>query len=431
MQEIFNSKLKKRRSISADKAAYRLTFLALAMAAMPFTASAAAIMTEIMYDVSGTDTGREWIEIQNTGDSAIDLSTLKIFEANTNHKITALASSSIPSGSFAVIADNPDKFRADNPNFSGLLFDSAFSLSNDGETLSIRDESGADIDTVSYLPSWGAAGDAYSIQKSVTGVWVSGPTTPGLPTVVTQSFAPPGISEEPSVDLPTTNTTSILTQEDSDSLSVHSAQEIANTSGLKAEFEITAGRPRLGFVGAPLSFESRVKTSKGVAVGSRVRSLWSLGDGTQLFGDVISHAYMFAGDYVVIANSDSNGDHAVAKVSVKIVEPRVRLSLSPEGEAVVLNLDRGDLNIGGFIIADAARRFSIPPDTIIRANGSLKLSPALTKMRPPKEYIELIDPSGKAIAGVNVSVREPLILLPAGLDAEILKERLVHALQAH
>ena len=46
------------------------------------------LINEVMYDVEGTDTDREWIEVYNDGSESVDLSTYKLFEANTNHGLT-------------------------------------------------------------------------------------------------------------------------------------------------------------------------------------------------------------------------------------------------------------------------------------------------------------------------------------------------------
>src|SRR3989304_2670367 len=95
------------------------------------------LINEIMYDISGTDDGREWIEVYNAGLGDVDLSALKLFENETNHGITAVASAIVPAGGFAVIALDPEKFSVDWPEFPGLVFDSTFSLSNTGEDLAL------------------------------------------------------------------------------------------------------------------------------------------------------------------------------------------------------------------------------------------------------------------------------------------------------
>ncbi|HEU0080407.1 MAG TPA: lamin tail domain-containing protein [Candidatus Paceibacterota bacterium] len=434
MRGVFNNRIDRKRSVSADTAARRLAFLTVAFAAMPLGASAAAMFTEIMYDAPGTDAGREWIEVQNTGESAMDLSTWKLFEANSNHKIAAVSSPSLPAGGFAVIADNPDKFKADYPDFTGLIFDSAFSLSNSGETLVLRDASGADVDSVTYLPAWGAAGDGNSLQRSASGVWVAAPTTLGSPTIAMESSVPAAGPGATSSTTPEDDASPLSATDDpglgdgTGETSAHSGQEPITSEAAKPEFTVTVGRPRLGFVGAPLLFESKVKASKNLLPGTSVRSIWAMGDGAELFGPVVWHAYQYPGDYVVVANTDFWGQSAVAKTKVRIVEPHIKLSVLPSGAIELSNLDKGELNIGGFIIEDRTRRFVAARDTIILPRSSIRLSPSLTGIDAPQEYLRLADPSGKILSTIGLAPIEPSIALPPGLTSALLKERLIKAL---
>src|SRR3989344_6387567 len=90
---------------------------------LPVLARADVVINEIAYDIEGSDTDREWIEIWNNGSESIDLSSWKLNEADTNHALKILQGSPlIAPDAFAVIADNAERFLADNPGFSGSLF---------------------------------------------------------------------------------------------------------------------------------------------------------------------------------------------------------------------------------------------------------------------------------------------------------------------
>lgn len=145
---------------------------------LPLPAAAQVSITEIMYDLpEGSDSGREWIEVY--AHESIDLTTLKLVENGSNHVIKASSGSgSIANGQFAVIADNPTKFAADNPSYAGLVFDSAFSFNNDGESLSIATGDGV-IDEVVYTNA-SANGNGDSLQRSPGSVqFDAGIPTPG------------------------------------------------------------------------------------------------------------------------------------------------------------------------------------------------------------------------------------------------------------
>ena len=140
--------------------------LALAAFIMPQAAFAQAVITEIMYDPAGTDSGHEWIEVYNAGTSSIPLSNWKVYEGDANHNIVAASSGGmLAPDSYAVIAESAVKFESDYPEFTGQLFHSAFSLDNVGATIILRDKSLDDIDTVSYDSAWGGLGDGNSLQR--------------------------------------------------------------------------------------------------------------------------------------------------------------------------------------------------------------------------------------------------------------------------
>lgn len=143
---------------------------------MPISAHAQLVVTEIMYDVEGSDSGREWIEVQNVGANAVALASWRLLEGGVKHKI--VGKETIAPGSFAVIADNPAKFRTDWPEYSGPLFDSAFSLSNEGETLILLDP--ASVEASAAYQGSAAQGTGDSLQRDPSGsAFAAGSPTPG------------------------------------------------------------------------------------------------------------------------------------------------------------------------------------------------------------------------------------------------------------
>ncbi|MEN9621682.1 MAG: hypothetical protein RLZZ67_116 [Candidatus Parcubacteria bacterium] len=395
---------------------------------LPLQVFGQIVLTEIMYDVEGTDIGREWVEVQNTGSSAVDLSLWKFFEANTAHKLVPLGDTAVPPSGFAVITDNADKFKADNPGFSGPLFDSTFSLSNEGETLVIKDPAGADSDSVTYQPALGGAGDGTTLQKTTSG-WISAPRTPGSATTATES-APTSSTPATSTPIGTTEDTETSEAKDIptviDTLSTHSSQSVALVAQDKEEFQVTAGRSRLGFVGVPLIFEGKIKIAKNTSSGS-LQGVWSLGDGTEQTGDRVSHVYEFPGDYIVVLNSSLGNSSAVTKVKVRILDPQVGLALSGEHSVEIKNELNSELNIGGWILETASKRFIVPRDTLIAKKSAIKISLNVGGLYPVKEYVRFANPSGKILSTLYVSqVRksEPVVLLPDGIDSVLFMRKI-------
>jgi hypothetical protein len=103
-----------------------------------------------MYNPSGDDSGREWIEFYNNG-SSVNIEGWKLNEGNTNHGISVYQGSYlIEGGDFFVIAYNPEDFLLDYPDYNGKLFDSVFSLSNTGKYLSLKDCNLSLVDEFNY-----------------------------------------------------------------------------------------------------------------------------------------------------------------------------------------------------------------------------------------------------------------------------------------
>lgn len=152
---------------------------------------------EIMYDAPGSDEGKEWIEIKNEDTDAVDINTWKVYESGAHHSLSVVRGTGIISpGEYAVIADDADMFLSDNPSFSGTLFDSAYALSNDGESIAIKNGT-ITINEVSYASSTGARGDGKSIQK-INGVWNAAPPTPGAENILPNEYPQVDFSITPS-----------------------------------------------------------------------------------------------------------------------------------------------------------------------------------------------------------------------------------------
>lgn len=136
------------------------------------------MITEIMYDLPGSDSGREWIEVQNIGNSVTYPEELKLIESGTSHKITHSRGSKIlREGEYFIIASNISGFLEDNPMFYGNLFESSFSLNNSSEQVEIANHERI-LSSVTYDSDWGAHGDGFSLQKD-NSVWRVALPTPG------------------------------------------------------------------------------------------------------------------------------------------------------------------------------------------------------------------------------------------------------------
>lgn len=163
-------------------------------------------INEIMYDLDGTDTNREWLEVKNVGTLPADLSKWYLFSDNTKHTLVPESESIIPSGSYVVIVQNISQFKNDWPNYGGFLFDSSWTgFKNSGELISLKDSDLNIVSPVNFSSNQGGSGDGYSLQK-INGDWVGSKPTPGVENKLTPK-SKPSKKEDSNLKIPTTEIT--------------------------------------------------------------------------------------------------------------------------------------------------------------------------------------------------------------------------------
>src|SRR3989339_71089 len=125
------------------------------------------VFSEIMYDVEGSDVGKEWAEVYNFGSENLVVSDTWRFFDSSYHKISLYqGTSTIATNEFFVLADKPEQFLAQYPSFSGNLFDTVINLSNSSSTIALSFDEGISDGLVDYYEAgWGGGGDGYSLEK--------------------------------------------------------------------------------------------------------------------------------------------------------------------------------------------------------------------------------------------------------------------------
>lgn len=315
------------------------------------------IFSEIMYALEGADTGREWVEIFNNGSNTITPTEWRLFENGTNHKLTLVqGGNTLSPGGYAVIADNTEKFLTDWPNFSGVLFDSSFSLSNTGETLVLRDAELIDRDTVSYTSEWGALDDGNSLQYSES-AWSASAPTPGSGTLSITNGNSASVVEQ----APETNTSTNFPVEPKIFAFVYGENEV--TVGADAEFTGVG----LGLMEEPL-------------IGARY--LWNFGDGARKEGEVVLHHYRYPGTYVVVLDVSSGKYSATNRIVVTAFPAQVRVVDAHTDAITLRNDDSRELNLSWWVLEVFGKQFSIPEHTILLPKKEVTLASDVTDLSP-------------------------------------------------
>ncbi|MDB5266871.1 MAG: Lamin globular tail-like protein [Parcubacteria group bacterium] len=338
-----------------------------------------------MYDLLGSDSGREWIEIYNSGSTPITIGggsgsgSWRFGDNSGAHTLTLSAgSATLAAGEYAIIANDPSSngFLSDWPSFSGNIFKSSFSLPNTSATLSIKDGSGIVTDQISYTSSQGAGGDGNSLQNSSSG-WLSAAPTPGI--VSASTSAVPVATSTPDQDATsTTPQTTTSAKSSSGEASAHYGSASLSAVEPISKFEIGAGRDRLGVIGSPVEFKAEMKYT----YNGYMNFKWSFGDGAIGYGSQISHSYAYPGEYVVVLNASSLGGQAVSRASVKVMPVQFSITVATPERVEITNQSKSEVNLFGRALVTSGKTFVFPEDTILKAGQKISFSSSVTGIQP-------------------------------------------------
>lgn len=372
-------------------------FITIILLSTPVFSFAEIKINEIMYDLSGSDTGREWVEVHNSGTSEVDLSSWKFLESSSasNHSLTLIqGTASLSSGGLAVIVSDPTKFLIDWPGFSGTIFKASFSMNNTGSTLILKDGELNVKDEANYSSDQGALGDGNSLQKNGTN-WFVGAPTPGIQNISSGNSSN-GTSTESTNTNPSqsssTNSSAINT-----SNSTHSSPAPLSDSTPKITFEISAGRDRLTTIGNKLLFQGSVTKSDGISPNSIFYN-WSFGDGSVAQGKIVSHQYKFPGEYVVVLNAVSSDLESVSRINVKVISPQIYIS-KVIGGIEIWNKSSTEINIEGWSLSVSGKKFDFPKDTIIQGNKKVTFPDSIINLLGDKG--EMLNPLGDMVGSFD------------------------------
>lgn len=353
----------------------KFVFVLISLFLLPIVVNSQIIINEIMYNPDGSDTGREWIEIFNNGSETVNLTGWKLFEANVNHKINPAeegGSLDLPANGFGIIVDNVTKFGENHPSFNGIVFDSAYSLSNTGESLIIRDSDLNDIDSVTYTSDWGADGDANSLQL-VDNDWLA-----TNPTMGSQN----GLVENE--------------DEEENNQNEESSNQTESNSPTSQQIFADAGNDRNVIVGADSIFGGKAFGISNEPL-QNARYIWSFGDGNSGQGKNILHTYSHPGEYVVVLNVVS-GEYSASDRLIVIAQPAdiIISSVDLESNFVELyNKSKYELNLSWWRIKIGNDYFTLPKDTIILAGKKVKFSPQTAGLKISNiSQVSLLYPNG-------------------------------------
>jgi hypothetical protein len=347
-------------------------------------------INEIMYDLEGTDTNREWIELYNSSETAVDITEDWRFNDGSSHLMNNQEIFSIPANSYIILASNKDTFLSEHVGFLGIVIDTVMNLNNEGDILKILDATGSTIDTITYSSSQGANGDGNSLQL-INGVWKS-----ATPTTASQNY----------------NDTSQMSGDNNSNVST-------SDSLIQNKIEQTIIKTKIitkniAFIGIPLEFQANNLGYSGEIL-NYGRNFWNFGDGDskeQINNfNKFSHTYLYAGEYTVsleyYMNYYSEIPDAVNKITIDVVSPSVIISRVGDEKDFFIELKNNsdyEIDISKWILSSLNKTFIFPKNTIISNKSKIILSPKITNFTIGDEKnLKLSTPVGETIFDYGTS----------------------------
>ncbi len=336
------------------------------------SAHAQVQITEVMYDLEGSDNGQEWIEIYNLGPEIVPIDDWYFFEAGVNHVLYPQFEGGLPSGTRAVVVPQVEAAVA-----AGLpyVIKSSFSLANSGEYLAIHNEDRVPVDSVTYEAVDSASGTGNSLQL-VEGVWVAGVPTPG------RSNAGVGVTDPDSI-----LQTAINVPEDNQNQRDASREE--EYYGIVVEIpEQVLSRDSI-----PISIYGTRTTNGRTRTTQRGYYRVNMGDGRQIVDQQAldyMHTYEYPGSYRVVADyfssklsADAGEDPRATSVQIIHVDsPSVAIQDIDVRSGVVLKNNHSyEINLSGWDIAIAGKSIYTFPDFSFIETGSVLTIPFATHRR--------------------------------------------------
>ena len=374
----------------------RAAFIFLFICFFPVITKAQVEINEIMYDLEGADSGREWVEIFNNSTNEVNLSGWKFYDGS-NHVLNEPPKNGgkglliLSAYQYAVFADKAEIFVFEHPEYEGILIDTVVALNNTEGILKLFNKEGVEIDSVSYDKSIGANGDGNSLQK-INGDFKA---------------APPSMGKKNTAQTQKTNQNSdVNTDYNENDFSENNAAELLNQINNNKFFtekniKTFAGEDKTGVVGADIEFNGKsLGLNDEPLLDPNTRFVWNFGDGASKEGRVVRHVYSFPGDYIVFLNTASGKYSASDRLDARIIPNEIKISeISPFGLWLeIFNGSRQDIDISRWQINQENNFFIFPENTFIKKSGFLVVSKEILGfyLNPEKGTVKLLYSNGSA-----------------------------------
>lgn len=348
---------------------------------------AQASFLEIMFDPPSSDTGREWVLIQNVGEIDIPVKELFLYEEGVKHKVSAATSSLgvisqvIGPNEKGVIADNPSKFLLDYPNYQGAIFDSVFSLKNTGEILRLMWKEVV-VDEFTPPSPFAETGDGKIWQKQ-GGQWSTASSELGGVTLTSTS--------DPEVQ--------------------NVSEQASESNGAKGDdvgvwieqpmpkILVRASAPGVQTAGVASTFQA-YSSIKGKELTDGVRYYWNFGNGAVQEGVSVAYAYPIVGKYAVSVTAASDKLSSTHYQTIEVLKPALSFLEKVPGQRgwiVLKNNENTFVEISGYLLRSSQGQYALPPGTFLAPYGRMGITSQQVGFTID-ESLEIHYPNGEFLA---------------------------------
>jgi hypothetical protein len=389
------------------------------LCASPVHAASGLSISEIMFDPAGSDSGREWVEVYNGGSVDIDLAGHVLLTdglSSSKHSLVAQGTSVIAAGSYGVIVQDVAAFKADYPNYAGVLFDSSWTglTASSGKTIVVIDSQSAVLDSVAYDPSIGGANTGESLQKNASGAWNAAAPTPG-------SGAFSGSAQTENTGTPATASSETPAATSTASSGTSSVVSVASKQPTLSRMRVELSVPSRAVVGVPVTMSVKV-----YGYSDELRTFggthFAFGDGGARDGaasETVQYIYEHPGTYLVVLEYRANPFYrhdadVMARSTIEVSASSVSIGKRfSDGSLEITNTSDREADISGWIVAPASDPyastvFHIPSGTVVLSGKKILLSHKMTKFTvADAEKAELMLPSGAPSAVPDIPEASP------------------------
>ncbi len=363
---------------------------------MTKSVSATVFFSEIAWMGTTVSSTNEWIELFNDDDQSQSLDGWKIVSEDNNISIN-LSGTISAKGYYLIERTDDDSV----PNASAdLIATFGHGLSNDGETLYLKNDAGSTIESLNYATGW-PAGDVSTkdtMQKS-SGTWITASATPKT-----------GSTSQSST---TTNTSTTAT-------GGGLAAPSTTTSTVKKEpvlpkEAVLISVPKSISVNLPIKLSAKVFGSWSEQI-TRGYFVWSMGDGksfTVNYLDKLSYHYERPGIYNVSLSyfvSQYQTEPTYIGSSTITVSKNV-LSITKDSDVLFIkNTGEDDVDLSQNTIVDSSHTFVFPFGMKIIAKAEIPITQTVTGF-------SFVSPSLVSREGVVLASIAPIEALPVVVES--------------